>query len=110
MCEIHAAQFVAGSVEMRFHAAEGQTENLRSLLVGLSARRPEEALLFPDRQLDRKGRQFEIYVRGRINEDREELKSPHIACLVGFPFVSREIAGTSQMAEPPVGRKKLRDH
>ena len=51
--QIHAAQFVAGPIQMRFHAAKRQTKDFRDLLIGLSARRPKQTLLFPDRQLDR---------------------------------------------------------
>jgi hypothetical protein len=55
MGQIHAAQFVAGSIQMRLDAAERHAENLGGLLVGLSARRPKQTLLFPDRQLDVEG-------------------------------------------------------
>ena len=41
----------------------------------------------------RSGGQFEIDVRRRINESREQLEPTHIVCLVDFPFVPREIAG-----------------
>ena len=65
MRQVHAVQLVAGRVQMGFHAAKGQTQDLRNFLRGLAARRPKQTLLFSIRQMDRKGGQFEIDIRRR---------------------------------------------
>ena len=99
--EIHAAQLVAGPIQMRFDAAEGQAEYLRRLLIGLSARRPKQTLLFPDRQLNRNGWQFEIDIRSRINKNRQQLEPSRIAGFVDFPVVVCEVAGEGNEREHP---------
>jgi hypothetical protein len=99
MGQIHAMQLVAGGVQMRFHAAKGQTEDLGDLLISLAARRPKQTLLFPVRQMDRKGGQFEIDMRGGINENRQEFKLRHIGGFVDFPFLFRKVAGERNQRE-----------
>src|SRR5277367_1768338 len=86
---------------MRLHAAKRQTEDFGNLLIGLSARRPKQTLLFPDRQLNRNGRQFEIDIRSRINKNRQQLEPSHIACLVDFPVVICEVAGEGNERDHP---------
>src|SRR6202020_3504211 len=61
--QIHAAQLMARGVQMCFYTAKGQTQDLCDLLVSLTARGPKQALLFPIRQMDLKGGQFEIDMR-----------------------------------------------
>ena len=38
--QIHAPQFVAGPIQMRFHATKGQAKDFRDLLIRLPSRRP----------------------------------------------------------------------
>jgi hypothetical protein len=47
MAQIHAAQFVTGSVEIGCGLAERETQDFGDLLIGFPARRPEEEWLFP---------------------------------------------------------------
>ena len=72
-----------------FTLPNARPEDLRDLLIGLAARRPEQTLLFPVRQMDRKGGQFEIDMRRGINKDGQQFELRHVGGFVGLPFVFR---------------------
>jgi hypothetical protein len=65
--QVHAVQLVAGRVQMGFHAAKRQTQDLRDLLISFAARRPK--------------------VGGGVNENRQEFETLHVSRFVVLPFV-----------------------
>src|SRR5271165_1072134 len=102
--KIDALQLVAGGVEVRLHAGEGQPQDLGNFLIGLSPGRPDQTLLFAPRQADERRGQFEIDVCRRIDKNRQQLQVHHLISLISNPLRSRLIAGEGykRVSPPPV--------